>query len=409
MNSEPIFVDTGSSVTLSTTLNETLTSIDTIITLTNAFDFPRKGIINIEDEYILFTGKSNNNLTGCVRGHLMSTATAHSNGTIVHTVARGSQSSVTKDKKKAGWYLDRFHNDKTLRLSDSDLLLPGTVRFNYSNNVFQGFNGESWVEFNAIKGETGNHGEDGIASFDVDNLPKNQKVEGEVYSGKVDNELRFRALNTTIFDINESITDVDSISINKSDDYLTLVANPRPYQWDMSSNNTIEYFKSSLSSSTLKAFGTIQTWKVKSGETVRIGTAVRISLSVSGTNYSNATTELVIEPYTYNVSHEEIKQGSAVLGIAMQTKTGGNSCLVCTDGITTVVMGDGNGAGNQTSTVINGPGAHGFIGYDAKVYNESLSTGISSNTPTMGYWLERGSFSSGSGVLFYVKTSFSMT
>jgi hypothetical protein len=221
--------------------------------------------------------------------------------------------------------------------------------------------------------------------------------------------LRFRSLNTTTFDINQAITNVDSVSITKSDNYLTLVANPRPYQWDMSSNNTVDYFKSSLSSSTLKAFGTIQTWKVKSGETVTIGTAVRITLSVSGTGYNNTTTELVIEPYTYSVSQEEIKAGSAVLGIAMQTKTGGNSCLVCTEGITTVVMGNGNGAGNQTSNVIDGPGAHGFIGYDAKVYNESLSTGISSNTPTMGYWLERGSFSVGSGVLFYVKTSFSMT
>jgi hypothetical protein len=409
MNSEPIFIDTGSSVTLSTTLNETLTSIDTTITLTNATDFPRKGVIRIDNEYILFTGKSSNNLTGCVRGYSNTIATTHSSGTSVSTVARSSQASITTDKKKAGWYFDRFHNDKTLRVSDSDLLLPGTIRFNYSNNAFQGFNGESWVEFNGIQGEKGEDGEDGIASFDVDNLPKNQTLDGEVYSGKVDNELRFRSLNTTTFDINQAITNVDSISITKSDDYLTLVANPRPYQWDMSSNNTVTYFKSSLSASTLKAFGTIQSWKVKIGQTVTIGTAVRITLSVSGTGYKEATTELVIEPYTYSASQEEIKAGSAPLGIAMETKTGGNSCLVCTDGITTVVMGDGNGAGNQTSTSIDGPGAHGFVGYDGKVYNESISTGISSNTPTMGYWLERGSFNLGSAVLFYVKTSFSMT
>jgi hypothetical protein len=403
-----IFIDTGTSQTITTTLNETLTSIDTIITLTDASDFPIKGSITIDNETILYTGKSGNNLTGCIRGYSSSTAVTHSSGTNVTTVARVSQSGVS-DNNKAGWYMDRLHNNKTLRVTDSDIMLDGIVRFNSNNSTFQGFNGTAWVDFNATQGPAGSNGADGIASFSVSNLPSGETVDGEVYFGTVDSELQFRAIKSGTFNANEAITGVNAITITKSDDYLTLGVNPQPYQWDFSSNNTVSYLKSSTSDSVFKAFGTISIWKVKSGSTVTAGTAVRMTLSSSGTNYAESTTELVIEPYTFTASQQEIKEGSGVLGIALQTVSSGNTCKVCTEGITTVIMGTGGGAGNQTSTVIDGPGAHGFIGYDAKVYNESLSTGISSNTPSAGYWLERGTFSAGTAVLFNVKTSFSMT
>ena len=403
-----LFVDTGTNTTLSTTLAETLTSIDTTITLTDASDFPTKGSITINDETILYTGKSSNNLTGCVRGSSSTTATAHSNGDAVTTVARVSQSGVS-DNQKSGWYLDRLTNGRTLRVGDSDIMLDGIVRFNRNNDTFQGFNGTAWVDFNATQGETGADGSDGIASFDVANLPSGETVDGEVYSGKVSNELQFRSLKSSTFDINAALTSQNSVGITKSDDYLTLTATPRPYQWDFSSNNTVSYLKSSTSDSTFKAFGKISTWKVKSGSSVTAGTVVRIALSTTSSGYSESTTEIVIEPYTYTALQQEINQGSAPLGIALQTKSGDAACKVCTEGITTVLMGDGDGAGNQTSTTLDGPGAYAFVGYDGRVYNESLSTGISTNTPSIGYWLERGTFSTGSAVLFNVKSSFSFT
>ncbi len=63
---------------LATTLNETLTAVDTTITLTDATEFPTAGYIVIEkvnstsgayeNETIQYTGKSGNDLTGCTRG-----------------------------------------------------------------------------------------------------------------------------------------------------------------------------------------------------------------------------------------------------------------------------------------------------------------------------------------------------
>lgn len=404
---DSVFTDFGSSVSLSSTLAETINSATSIIELADASDFPIKGSITIEDETILYTGKSSNSLTGCIRGHNSTTASSHSSGTVVITNNRPAQSSFSTDKGKAGWYLDRLHNDKTLRVSDSDILLPGIVRFNRNNNIFQGFNGTTWIDFNATKGDTGDNGADGISTFNIVNLPETETNDGELYVNTVGTDVNFRSLVTSTFDVNPAITGLNSIDIDKSDSYLTLTSTPRPYHWDFSSNNSISYLKSSLSATTMKAFGTISTWKVKS--TILAGMAVRISLSVSGTSYNESTTGIVIEPYTYSATQEEITEGSGILGIALQSKSAGESCQVCSEGITTVMMGTGNGAGNQTSTTIDGPGAHGFVGYDAKIYNESLSTGISTNTPSIGYWLERGTFSAGEAVLFYVQTKFSMT
>jgi hypothetical protein len=403
---EPIFSDFGTTVVFSSQLDGSIGSQDTSILLDNANDFPSKGSVTIDSEVIVYTGKSGHYLTGCIRG---ADSTSHTSNTVVNTNPRVSQSPLSTDRGKAGWYVDRFHNDKVLRLSESDIALAGVVKLNKSRNVFQGFNGEEWVDFNATQGEAGADGASGISLIEASNLPIGLTVEGEIYAGKDDDTLNFRSLRSGTVDINATITDIDAIDISKSDDYITLTPAPRPYVWDFSSNNTITYLKSNTSDSLFKAFGEISIWKVRSGKTITAGTAVRIALSVSNTGYTNSTTEIVIEPYTYSASQEEIKQGSAVLGIALESKTAGQSCRVCTSGITTVLIGDGNGAGNQTSNVIDGPGAFGFIGYDAKVYNESLSTGINSNTPVIGYWLERGTFTIGTAVLFHVKSGFSMT
>ena len=406
---ERVFSDFGSSVTFSSTLDGSINSTVTTITLNDADNFPSKGSITIDDEIIIYTGKSGNNLTGCNRGSNSTNKSSHTSGTEVTTISRVSQSPLSSDKGKAGWYIDRLHNDKALRLSDADIALAGIIRLNKNNNTFQGFNGTEWVDFNATQGESGQDGADGLSLIEASNLPIGLTVDGEIYANKDGDTLNFRSLRAGTFDLTANVTDVSAIDIEKSDDYLTLTPTPRPYVWDFSSNNTISYLKSGVSDTLFKAFGEVSIWKVKSSTTVTAGTVVRLTLSVSNSGYNQNTTELVIEPYTYSASQEEIKAGSAMLGIALETKSNGSSCRVCTSGITTIVLGDGNGAGNQTSNVIDGPGAYGFVGYDAKVYNESLSTGINSNTPVIGYWLERGTFTIGTAVLFHVKSGFSMT
>lgn len=66
-----------------TTLNETLSSTDTTITLTNASSFASDGRIMIGSELIDYTGKSSNDLTGCTRGVGGTVNQAHSTGDTV--------------------------------------------------------------------------------------------------------------------------------------------------------------------------------------------------------------------------------------------------------------------------------------------------------------------------------------
>jgi hypothetical protein len=66
-----------------TTLNGTINSSVTSITLTSASAFPTSGTIQIDIEKITYTGKSTNTLTGCTRGALSTTATSHTTGATI--------------------------------------------------------------------------------------------------------------------------------------------------------------------------------------------------------------------------------------------------------------------------------------------------------------------------------------
>jgi len=76
-------VTTGSTTT---TLNGTINSSATSITLTSAASFTASGAIVIDTEYITYSGKSTNTLTGCVRGAQGTTAAAHTSGAVVTQV-----------------------------------------------------------------------------------------------------------------------------------------------------------------------------------------------------------------------------------------------------------------------------------------------------------------------------------
>ena len=96
-----------------TTVNEALDATETTITLTSATAFPTAGTIQVDSELITYTGKSSNDLTGCTRGALGTTAATHDNGATATDasdfngwgVARGA-SLVTLEPGL--WSLDNF-------------------------------------------------------------------------------------------------------------------------------------------------------------------------------------------------------------------------------------------------------------------------------------------------------------
>ena len=80
-----------------TTLNGAITDSDTTITLTDASSFSSSGSVRIGDEIITYSGKSVNDLTGCVRGTNGTTAVAHADATAVResTVTRYNTTDFT--------------------------------------------------------------------------------------------------------------------------------------------------------------------------------------------------------------------------------------------------------------------------------------------------------------------------
>lgn len=74
----------------STTLNEDVDTSETTITLTDATDFPSSGSIMVDEEIIAYSGKSENDLTGCTRASQGTTAQAHSTKVAVYEVRTGT-------------------------------------------------------------------------------------------------------------------------------------------------------------------------------------------------------------------------------------------------------------------------------------------------------------------------------
>jgi hypothetical protein len=70
-----------------TTLGAALTSSATTLTVASTTGYPDTGVLAIEDERILYTGKSGTTFTGVTRGYDGTTAAAHSNGAAVSLVS----------------------------------------------------------------------------------------------------------------------------------------------------------------------------------------------------------------------------------------------------------------------------------------------------------------------------------
>ncbi len=421
MSNKNFFADPGTTSTLVSYLTSDISSTQSEITLNNASNFPSTGILQIENEIIKYGSKTENTLNECLRGSNNTIEATHSQDVIVTLLPRNSEGPLLTDQVRPGWYKERGNCNLTLRVSDSNLMMKGNVRFNQSTNTFQGYNGTEWVTFNAEKGDQGDPGQSASTQFNFINVPEGVSginTLGRIYRDKTDNNVNLRTLRSGTFDINPVMTGINSMTIddnNLTSDYITLTPSPRPYVWDFSTTgqSNISYLKSYLDASKLKAFGTISKWRVKNAANIYAGTAVRVTLDTTQSfpTYDPTSTHLVIEPFTYTELLQENKAGCGFLGIALQTVTGDGTrtCEVCTEGITTVKIGNLTNTFSYGITLnnnINGPGAYGFVGNNAEIYNVSQSSGFISNLPVAGYWLEKGLFNYGQGVLFYVKGNF---
>jgi hypothetical protein len=380
MSNPNFFSDPGTTSTLTSVLASTINNAVTNIPLVDASNFPSKGKIQIGTEIITYNGKTNNILNNCYRTNPVS----HTAPIIVILLARDPEAPVGTSQVHSGWYKERGASEKTLRVSNSNLMMTGAIRFNEKTTNFQGFNGTDWVTFNAQKGATGPAGSNASELFNFVNLPPGLSSSeiGQVFKESDDTTVYLRSIKSGTYDLTSSVTGVQALQIANDTNYITLTPQPRPYVWDFTSINLINDLKGDVNGK-LKAFGQVSRWKVKTGKTVQKGYAVRITLDL-------INSQLSIEPYTYTVLSDFVntsQEGLGFLGIALENKSSGESCEVCTEGVTTAILGDNSPFTTRTST--DGAGHYGFVSKEGKIFIPNPLTSITI-APVAGYWLQKG-------------------
>jgi hypothetical protein len=315
----------------------------------------------------------------------------------------------TLDTEKAGWYqIQPSSSNVALRVNYSNMGLSGEVRLNntVSPPVFQGNNGSAWVTFNATQGVQGTAGQDFTNAVNFNNLGANVVVGSTVALGSIFestlvdisqslSNVNIRSLQGSSYVVNSNLS-VTSTELTQNSNVITINSKPLPYNWDFTgSKNTLSNLKNITT-----GWGETSKWIVKSGgSSVSRGQAVRLTRETS-------TSNIVIQPITYTsaTTFSPFTTPLNILGIATEDASPGETCSVCTKGITTVKCTNDIIISNFTrSDSVSDVGIIGLVGKDGFIFNNTKSV-PTVNYIKAGYFLESGNVASnGSYCLFYVE------
>ena len=317
------------------------------------------------------------------------------------------------DTQKAGWYqIQPSSSNVALRVSNTNIGLSGEIRLNTTStpHVFQGNNGSGWVNFNSTVGPIGPPGRDFTNAVRFNNLTSNTSPGTSVSLGNIFattyvnvannlSNVNIRSLQGSTYTVNSNLT-VNSVSLTQNSNVITIQSSPLPYTWDFTgSKNTVSYLKNSGMSSGY-SWGETSKWIVQTGQTVYKGQAVKLTKDINSTH-------IVIAPLTYTTMFitglNTFTTPFTMLGIATENANGGNTCNVCTKGITTVKCTNQSIDGLVISNNVDNVGIPGIVGKDGFIFNNTQSQ-IPVIYINAGYFLESGLGVSANGnyALFYV-------
>jgi len=281
------------------------------------------------------------------------------------------QYSDKLDPQKSGWYKYRGEDNSTLRVTDSNMELPGTIRLNNNsgNPTFQGYDGSKWCEFNAMKGEKGDKGDNFDKNVILHNLPGGEGTLFHSEKSEINSDgksvIPIKSITGGETLLNGEL--IANMKINNTENNIVLEPVSLPHMWDFVENK-INCLKSVPSDNDiLKAYGDVSRWEVKSGCHVESGQAVRTI---------NQDGKLVVEPFTYRGIPNPFRENMSFLGIALQNVSGGNKCLVCTRGITSVKISTNVGDHFMSDSRIEFVGQPGLIGEDGFIFNSKVKPSV---------------------------------
>lgn len=282
---------------------------------------------------------------------------------------------INSDTRLAGWYKIDNKNNAALRVYDSNVLLPGIIRFNEQSNLFQGFNGNTWVDFNGIKGERGEKGDNfnQVVKFnnmpvDLNNVIKNVEC-GEIFKTKMinsegnsnENIVDCRTITSDTFKLNDE--DNKCLNIKQSENNIILKSLPQPFTWDLSCVSINDNYLNLDGS--LKSYGNIMRFNVEKGISIKRGQFVMSLINNNG--------DLIIRPVSYNATKSRIPnfymEPVNVVGVAIENivgKSSSQTCCVCVSGITSVLVGS-EGGYLSADMNIKSEGSIGIINHEGKI------------------------------------------
>jgi len=320
------------------------------------------------------------------------------------------------DTGAAGWYqISPSTSNLALRVASSNIGLAGEIQFtsNGGSLVFQGYNGNNWVDFNAIVGPQGVPGLDFTNAVNFNNLTANATAGivvplGQVFATTMANvaaslsNVNIRSIAGGDLVINSNLA-VQSIVVSQNSNVITLTGQGVPYTWNMEgSNGSTNYLKNAVGDTPLYGWGDTSIWTVKPGQSVVKGQAVRLDSDGSG-----ATSNVVITPMVYTTLTGATPYNTSMnmFGVGLENASGGQPCRVCTRGITTVLCTSNTTVDFTPTSSVASVGVDGLVGRDGGIFCNTLPPATINYFPRAGYFLEAGLnvASNGANALFYVE------
>ena len=318
------------------------------------------------------------------------------------------------DTQQAGLYQIAPNNSNlAIRVNTtSNIGLSGEIQLNTAISPirFQGYNGTTWVDFNATQGPQGDPGQDFTNAVNFNNLPLPGNTSATVALGSIFattyanvaaslSNVNIRSLQGGTHVINSNLA-VQSLTLSQNSNIITLEPQPLPYTWDFTgSNNTVSLLKNAPADTINYGWGETSKYLVKQGSSVVKGQAVRITNDYPSSN-------IVITPISYTslTGINPFTTPMNMLGIATETATGGNTCIVCTKGITTVLCTSNITADFVATADVPIVGVDGIVGKDGGVFCNTTPVPMVDYIRA-GYFLESGLgiASGGNYSLFYVE------
>lgn len=408
INCPRVFLDPGNDYPITTTLQSAISNTqdnDFTITVADTTNFKQSGYITINQETFYYSSKTSTTLLNVYRALKNTTRRDHIIGSTVQQLNESVNKLVT-DNELAGWYVDGYSNQASLRVQDAPVIQPGVIRYvvdenTPSNSKFQGCtrvlsSGPVWQDFNATQGDKGDPG-DINATLDFVHV-SNSQSDNDLNSGAIiktenlstaeSSRVNVRRIVSGTRNINGTTTTTVDIETNNN----SIIINPKSQPYVDSLLNPITTLKGSSNN---KVYGTTQRIYVKPGKKIEKGQVTRYVVHL----FTDNNYYLCVEPYTYTSSDELSKYKSTldtgsreIAGVSTETYDATSQLTtltpitICTKGICQIKIGNKDSFSKSTDVNIQ------YIGKPCIMNYSGFGLCLSSNEKPEINYMELGGF-----------------